>query len=104
MEILGEYIREMKFIQHLTQHGKCDHCHKDIPSSKIYESHLAHRIPKSKANLKKYGKDIIHHPLNIPLVCGDNNNKCNNAVLIGEKPIRIMALVAEIKQAIREGL
>jgi len=30
---------------------------------------LAHRIAQTKVNIKKYGKEIIHHDLNMVSVC-----------------------------------
>lgn len=40
---------------------------------------LAHRIAKSKMNIKKYGLDIIDSSANLVLVCG---LRCNSAVLV----------------------
>ena len=39
---------------------------------------LAHRTPATRFYLKKYGKAVIHHPLNLAVVC---SLKCNSAVL-----------------------
>lgn len=40
---------------------------------------LAHRIPQSKAMIKKYGKEIIHHPGNLLTTC---SLECNNKVQV----------------------
>jgi 5-methylcytosine-specific restriction endonuclease McrA len=40
---------------------------------------LAHRIPQSKVNIKKFGEEIIHHPLNMLTVCC---LRCNNVVQV----------------------
>lgn len=41
---------------------------------------LAHRISQSKANIKRYGKEVIHNRLNMVSVC---SLKCNDAQNIG---------------------
>lgn len=57
---------------------------------------LAHRIPKTKANLKKYGERIINHPINLVLVC---SLRCNDSVLVGAaKPLTQRAIVEEIEK------
>ena len=40
---------------------------------------LAHRVPKSKANLRKYGATRVHHERNLAPVC---SLKCNSAVIV----------------------
>ena len=42
---------------------------------------LAHRIPSYKYNLKKYGAQVIHHPLNLMPVCGLTHN---DGMMIGK--------------------
>ena len=59
----------------------------------------AHRIPQNTRNLARYGKRVIHHPLNMAATC---SLKCNAAVSIGGKPLEIAALVARIKKALGE--
>jgi hypothetical protein len=61
----------------------------------------AHRIGKGKVNLRKYGPEIIHHPLNLVSVC--SIGKCNDAVNIGNSPVEIEALVDKILEAIDKG-
>ena len=41
---------------------------------------LAHRIANTESNLKKYGKEVIHHKKNLAPVCC---LKCNDAMNIG---------------------
>lgn len=55
---------------------------------------LAHRIPKTKGNLEKYGKAIIHHRFNLVAV---ESLACNSAVNIGGHPGAIFALVDRIR-------
>ena len=71
--------------------GKCEVCGKSV---RVTESQLAHRIGQTKRNLKKYGKEIIHSPANLALVCG---LKCNSAVDISFRPEEIKKLLKEIE-------
>ena len=74
----------------------CEVCGKNIPFN---DCQLAHRIPKTKMYLKKYGVEIIHHEMNLALVCG---LRCNSAVNIGMNPIAVGELVNKIRQNIAE--
>ena len=56
---------------------------------------LAHKIPNRKMYLKKYGKEIIHHDLNLVAVC---NLKCNAAVDIGYNEFAAEKIAAEIRE------
>ena len=60
---------------------------------------LAHICPATKSYLKKYGKEVIHHPLNLATVC---SLKCNDAVLLDPKthPIEAKELIDRIKEAL----
>ena len=60
---------------------------------------LGHRIPQDKPNLEKYGKKVIHHPLNMVATCC---LKCNAAVSIRNNPVAIAALVERIKTEIEK--
>jgi len=57
--------------------------------------HLAHRIAQTKANIKKYGKDIIHNELNLVAVC--ENLAHNSHFNIGFNPVECKRLVEKIK-------
>jgi hypothetical protein len=95
--ILGEKLREIKIKKYFAQNKCCGVCGKLIPGRNLFSSEIAHRIPQTKSNLKKYGEEIIHHDLNTVLV---DSKKCNSAVLIGQKPVRIAELVEKIKKAL----
>lgn len=74
---------------------RCHHC-----GGSIYAHGtpmLAHRICQSKANIRKYGEDIIHHPLNLLSACC---LKCNDSANIGFNPVAREALIDEIMEAI----
>jgi hypothetical protein len=55
---------------------------------------LAHRIAQTKANIKKYGCEVIHNRKNLVPVCC---LKCNDACNIGYNPEAVKKLVEEIK-------
>ena len=69
------------------------------PLARYGTPQLAHRIPATKHNLKEYGKEVIHHRLNLVPVC---SLRCNSAVLIGNNPAAKESLLAEIKADIDE--
>ncbi len=75
---------------------RCHHCGGSI--YKYGTPQLAHRIPATKMNLKKYGREIIHHPLNLLSCC--SIGICNDSALIGNNPIAREALIDEIVEAI----
>ena len=60
----------------LEQSGQCYVCGRFLS---VYGGELAHIIPKTKANIRKYGLHIIDHKDNLRLTCP----KCNSSVLIG---------------------
>ncbi|MCK5614010.1 hypothetical protein KAR91_69750 [Candidatus Pacearchaeota archaeon] len=74
----------------------CKVCKKPIQLS---EAQLAHKICKSKANLRKYGPEVIHHEKNLVLVCSDKNGRCNDSCNISFNPAAVAELVAEIVDA-----
>ena len=55
---------------------QCSVCGKPIDQ---FNLQLAHKIIKSKINLKKYGKELIHHEDNLEAVC---SLPCNSAVIV----------------------
>lgn len=59
---------------------------------------LAHRI--GQGNIALYGKEIIHHRLNVAISC--KNADCNDSFNIGNMPGQVKILVVEIKEAIKE--
>jgi tRNA/tmRNA/rRNA uracil-C5-methylase (TrmA/RlmC/RlmD family) len=87
-------VAETKIRKCQEQGNKCGVCGKPITP---YNLQLAHKVEKSKANLKKYGKQIIHHPMNLVAVC---SLKCNDAVLLSPKthPIEANELIEEIRR------
>ena len=82
------------------QRGRCAHCGGLLNLRRIETggaAQLAHRLPQDKVMLRKYGKDIIHHPLNLGLVCSDY---CNARVSKRNHPEWEQEHVAKIREAI----
>ena len=78
---------------------RCEVCGKPVS---YQTAQLAHIIEKSKANLKRYGAEIIHHPLNMKVVC---SLRCNSACLRSPSthPIEAQELIERIKEALHDG-
>ena len=77
---------------YIDRRGLCEVCGRFV----LYSDYqLAHRIPKTKFNLKMYGPEVIHHPMNLALTCG---LRCNAAVNINHKPIEKQRLIDEIEE------
>jgi DNA-directed RNA polymerase subunit RPC12/RpoP len=64
----------------------CQKCGKQL---NMLGSGLAHRISKSKANIKKYGEKIINHNFNLVPSCLE----CNSSFLIDNKDRHIKNLL-----------
>ena len=71
--------------------GKCANCGK--PVDQYAAPQYAHRLSNSKKNRAKYGSFFIDHTLNGEYVC---SLKCNDALLIDNKPNKILMLLADI--------
>jgi hypothetical protein len=79
------------------QHGKCAFCGKILHDSVM--SDLSHILPQRKWILKKYGEDIVHHPLNMKVTC--HTDACNNGVQMSPNKTKLVeAHVEVIVQAI----
>jgi Fe2+ or Zn2+ uptake regulation protein len=84
-----------KKIEILNKRGwLCEKCGKPLD---VRNAQLAHRIPQTKGYLKQYGKDVIHHELNMACVCSLG---CNSAILLDPKthPIEAKELIEKIKE------
>lgn len=76
---------------------RCEVCGRPILD--LGTPQLGHRIAQSKANMRKYGPEIIHHPLNMAATCSLD---CNGRVAIS-KPGDVGPLVDRILAAIDSG-
>lgn len=74
--------------------GICQYCGRPVG---INEFQLAHRIARTKWAVRKYGWEVIEHPLN-KLVT--HAGRCNDGVLITYRPVQREELVAKIREAI----
>ena len=70
--------------------GICEHKDCENPGNQV-----AHKISKSKSNIKKYGHDIVHHPKLLRWTCPEHNDSFN----IGFKPAVIKIEIEKIKKA-----
>lgn len=84
------------------QHGKCgnDACDRMLDLRRWPRPQIAHLLPQDKAMMRKYGPDVIHHPLNLRLVCGE---WCNAAVSKRNHPVWEREHVAKIREEISHG-
>lgn len=89
------YANERKTELCIKARWTCQVCGKHLTPS---TAQLAHRIPKHKKYLKRYGKAIIHHPLNMVVTCA----ACNSSVLLdpATHPIESQELIERIKEAL----
>ena len=83
------------------QDYKCYHCNK--PFEDQNEVQLAHRLIKSKANIKLLGLNIVDNVLNLRATHG---GACNDAVIINRatQPIKAQELIDEIKDCLNSQL
>ena len=90
---ITQEIRENKMIE---QGGKCAACGKYFKANEKIE--LAHLLPQRKHIMKRYGKEIIHHPMNMKLT---HSGDCNDAVQMSpNKTVLVEAHVESIRQEI----
>ncbi len=89
-------IEEMKRYVFARDGYKCVVC--GMPVNIYGTAQLAHRIPQTRANLRKYGAAVIHHPLNLASTC---SLFCNSKVDIRNHPKAIQALVEEIDKCLQ---
>ncbi len=77
----------------ISQGNCCSVCGKEFSFNNIPQ--ISHRIPKYKRYIDKYGKEIIHHRLNLKACC----DVCNVKVSINpcSQPIKAMELIKDIK-------
>lgn len=76
----------------------CEVCGKPLS---LCIAQLAHRIPKTKFYLKKYGKDVMHHSFNLACVC---SLRCNSQVLCdpATRPVEAERLLNEIYEDLKK--
>jgi 5-methylcytosine-specific restriction endonuclease McrA len=90
-------IWEMRMEKFHEQGGLCGSCGKPI---NVTDSELAHRIPKRRWTLAKWGPMILHHRKNLVLT---HPGACNDAASIGNHPVEMDRLAREIGDGILDG-
>jgi hypothetical protein len=84
----------------ISQKGRCAKCGAILNDGTICD--LAHILPQRKWLINKYGKDIIHHPLNMKVTC--HNDNCNSGVQMSpNKTALVEKHIEMIKEAIENG-
>ncbi len=76
---------------------KCEVCGKVLGWN---TAQLAHRVPKHKKYIKKYGKDFIHSSDNMALVC---SLECNSKVIVdpATRPLQAQGIYYDWLNSIR---
>ena len=83
-----------------SQDGHCPVCGVAMDPGERME--LAHRVPDTKPNRKKYGA-ALDHPDNLALVDVRQGKRCNDAVILGAaRPVEREALMARIAEEARD--
>ncbi len=99
----AEWVRNRQILW-ASQDGHCPVCGVAMDPGERME--LAHRVPDTLGNRRRYGRAAINHPDNLALVCtrhGVGGNKCNSAVLLGAaRPVEREALMARIAKEARD--
>lgn len=87
-------IYETQILLYERAKGLCENCGKPVMFSNMQ---TGHKIPQHKRYIEMYGEEVIHHPLNLAMVC---SLKCNDAVLLDPKthPIEAKELIERIKE------
>jgi len=83
---------EQKRLIIMDQGGICSHCKKPLAGSLV---DAAHRIPKSKENIRKLGWSVLNHRFNLRAT---HKGNCNDGVLMdfGAQPEACKKLVNQI--------
>ena len=74
-------------------HGICQACGKPVPMDGF---EVAHRIANTIANRKRYGDEVIDHPLNKAMT---HQGRCNSAMNCGFRPDECSRIVEAVKAA-----
>lgn len=74
-------------------HGICQACGKPVPMDGF---EVAHRICSSVANYRRFGAEVIDHPLNKATT---HPGRCNSAMNCGFKPNECERIVEAVKAA-----
>ena len=83
----------------MSQYSQCAHCGQMLTASEPID--IAHRIPKYKMYIKKYGWSVINHRFNLRAT---HRGACNDGVLLDPKthPIEAQQLVKRIMEDLKK--
>lgn len=95
-ERLDDRIMGLKVRKLIEQKGKCKVCGKPIG----LDAQLAHRIPQRKWCINHFGERVIHHSMNMVLVCSLD---CNCAAEINPITLQADILAVRILKEIERG-
>jgi hypothetical protein len=87
---MTNYHKQQAEIRYSIDGRICQVCGQSLTS--FFGAGLAHRIPKTKINIRKFTEKIINHNCNLVPTCMD----CNSKVLIDNKPTRKIHLIGLI--------
>ena len=88
---------EVRALLYRRQRGYCATCRLPLDPTHY---HAAHRIPQRKHWLKRYGKEVIHHPENLRATCP--TDACNSAVSLGNNEVLCDELARYIKRLMED--
>lgn len=91
------YQHEDRMRIYLRDYGICQACGKPVG---VNEFEVAHRIANTIANRKRYGDEVVDHPLNKATT---HPGRCNSAMNCGFRPDDCMRIVEAIRKS-KEGL
>lgn len=83
---------EARMVVYARDQGMCRECERPAPYG-----HCAHVIPRTKGNVRRYGRRIMDHPLNLRWACSQT---CNDLLSRSNHPLYKTALLAEISAAL----
>lgn len=86
-------IEEVKREKLEEQHGTCPICRLPLNGG----GELANRIPQRRWCIKRFGADVIHHPMNMMLT----HSQCNSGAQINPESLWAQSLAATIKSEMR---
>jgi hypothetical protein len=93
---MTDRLREQRLRIYALQAGRCATCGRIHATADTMQ--LAHRVAKTKTNIRVYGRRAIDHDWNKAMVCAEMRGglDCNAAQNIGNKPASAARLMAAV--------
>jgi hypothetical protein len=89
-------LQEIRETVHNRQMGCCFRCGMPVY---ITQMQLAHRLAQTKANIKRFGRDVVH----ASVVGTHPTPDCNDGVLINPDSMAAARLAHELRKELRNG-